>query len=144
MILAVMIAAGCGSKTQSQQQIVPQRATNDLGADNLQWDKTQMTQFGLAGVTPVVNLEYIPAEAGRAALAGCLAPLADDFEVGFAICNGNDERHPVFAKNVEQYCSADPKWQSIGVKEQMTPPCSRFKLYGHVFVPSLGFSTRKN
>jgi hypothetical protein len=135
---AILIAFGCGRKIDNEaQMIVPSPVNGEESWGNVAHPTS------VVGYDAVVYLDYIPTSRDQVALpAGCFAPLSPDFELGYAICEGNPQsRTPIFAKNIEQRCLGDEKFLPIEPTEGFAgEECAEWTLRAYRFNPPLRFT----
>jgi hypothetical protein len=90
-LLAALLLTGslsCSTDSEPNEPKLPVRLQNNYSTEVGNYSAAA----NLLGKRPVLILDDIPTEPGRAAIAGgCMQPLPAEFELGYAICSEGKE-----------------------------------------------------
>lgn len=110
---------GCGSSHEDSDATVrPEYASSKLNLDSTQEWGTLKSGTKLNSSRLVVDLAYVPSEAGKASLPSCMELLPNDFKLGMAVCG--DRQYSISAANVQQTCSANKSYGTVKASDVTT------------------------
>jgi hypothetical protein len=149
-ILFMMSFSGCksahwqknhGEGSDGGNLVMPRKMHNSTAPASHTTDAFELDpRSGKVRTSLVLRLDYFPEpKPGKSTLPACFNPFPDDFEIGHLQCEADPtKRRSLFAKNVDQVCYTNPKFQGRGVREPASlPSCPRARAYSHQFQPEL-------
>jgi hypothetical protein len=124
----------CSTDLEPSSPRLPERIDNNYSTEI----GTYSSGAKLVGERPVLILDDIPSDPGRAAIAGgCLQPLPPDFELGYAVCKEGN-RVALLAQNLEQRCEVSGQEAVYPLTESLlNESCSEAKIIAYLFNPPL-------